>query len=1276
MLSTVFTTSSPPKNEKNYDQVSHSSWSLTLDILYLATKTIMDYPRLANIKRVLVANRGEIAVRCIRTARDLGVTSIAIYTSSDATSLHVALADEAVQLSTDGVPGYLDIHDILRICCDHSVDAVIPGYGFLSENATFAQSIIDAGMTFVGPSPKSITEMGLKHRAREIAYTAKIPIIPGSDLLTSEDETLSAAENIGYPVMFKATGGGGGMGLQICHSVEEVRRAFAMVPNSAEKLFKNSGVFLEKYYPQSRHIEVQVFGNGNEIIHFGERECSIQRRHQKVIEECPSPYVEFHPGLRHKLTKCATSYASTLNYRSAGTVEFLVDDITGDHFFLEMNTRLQVEHGITELCYGIDLVALMLRQADFERGGHDGIPQAELSALQMIIPSGAAIEARIYAEDPYRDFAPSPGLFQEVRWPSTEEARVDTWIQRGQNVSSYYDPLLAKVMIHAPSREQAVGKMSRVCSSGVVLKGPPINLDLIQSIIASDAFFRGRTLTNFIDAHFSYKPCGIDIISAASTIQDFPARSSIGYGIPKSGPMDSISSRIANILVGNEVGTEVLEMTLIGPELLFTSPSKIAICGAKCEVKIDGKECPMWSSLFIGAGQILKVGTITGSGCRMYLAVKGGFPNIPSIFGSKSTTPSLKYGGHQGRPLRAGDFLHLQTNEPEILKKIDDFELPLHMVPDLSVKEVYTLQGPHDSDDIMTTEDKDMLYGTNWKVGHNSSRSGIRLLGPAPKWARKSGGEAGSHPSNYLDYGYPSPGGMNWGGDSACILTADSPNLGGLICSSAVISADLWKLGQLKPGDTFVLSPVSLEDAVMQIQRIETYLSVIKQTVSSSTVSPYAFPNSIPRANIVPNGAILKVVRAPDQSRPKITYRQGGDKYLLIEMGEQSTDVRIIGHVKLLIDNLQSQVNKKLLFTSHISSVMIEYDPLEITQQSLINRVDEILSRIAAAVSPPINCREVRLPLVMDHPEIERCIRRYMDTTRNKAVYLPDNLNYIAKCNGLSSRREVFDMILQTEFIVPAVGFFCGTPMFFPLTPKALTCQKYNPTRAFTPGGTIGYGGSIMAGYSIEAPGGYMIAARTLEMWDTFGTKPGFTAEQPWLLKPFDKVRFFEVSVKEYDSLARDYFAGKYKWVISQSTFDIQEACEILQQAQGDPDIVEFKRRQREALQEQEKIENSLYAEWAAEVASSQAPRDEGMTAQSDDTVTIPSPMAASLWKIEVQVGDTIKEGQVVAILEAMKMEVKVLAPREANGCRIWRIAKELQSIVNAGDVIFILSKP
>ncbi|KAI0517925.1 urea carboxylase [Xylaria bambusicola] len=1231
---------------------------------------------LKNISKLLIANRGEIAVRCINAARSLGVASVAIYTISDATSLHVKLADEAVLLAGDGKSGYSNIDDILRVCAECSADAVIPGYGFLSENATFAQKVRDAGLVFVGPTPQSITEMGLKHRAREIARTAKVPIIPGTGLLSSEGEALNAADRLSYPVMLKATGGGGGMGLHICRSPDEIRRAFQMAQDSGKKLLNNADVFLEKYYPRSHHIEVQIFGNGSEIIHFGERECSIQRRHQKVIEECPSPFVEAHPGLRQKLTTCALRYASTLKYKSAGTVEFLVDDDTADFFFLEMNTRLQVEHGITELCYGVDIVALMLRQADLEKGGLCGLTSDELWALQKSGPSGSAIEARIYAEDPYRDFAPSPGFFQEVRWPSIEDTRVDTWIQSGQNVSSHYDPLLAKVMVHAPTRQQAVDKMSRVCSSAVVLRGPITNLDFVGAIIRSNAFAQGRTLTTFLDTDFSYVPCGIDVISGGtySTIQDFPARPSIGYGVPKSGPMDSISSRIANLLVGNPVGTEVLEITLIGPEVVFTCSAIVAVCGADCSISLGEETRRLWSSFFVQAGQTLKIGSATSNGCRMYLAVRGGFPNIPSVFGSKSTTPSLRYGGLQGRTLRTGDFLYLQSPDVTNVSPEEGFSLPPHMIPNMRNQEVYALQGPHDSEDIMTEDDRVKLYNTAWKVGHNSSRTGIRLLGPKLDWARRGGGEAGSHPSNYLDYGYPSPGGMNWGGDSSCIFTADSPNFGGLICSSTVISADLWKLGQLKPGDTFRLTPVSLKDAVNQIGLVDEYLSAIEHVIKGKQLTAGKFPDKIARTDIGPRSSVLKSVVPSDQPalRPRVTYRQGGDKFLLIEMGEQSANVSIIARLKVLMEKLQSQIKAKLLFTPHISSLMIEYDPLEISQADLLNQIDAIEAQITDTLEMIIPCREIRLPLVMDHPDIEMCIQRYIETVRSKAVYLPDNLEYIRRCNGLSSRREVFDMILQAEYMVPAVGFLCGTPMFYPLSPKVMTCQKYNPTRTNTPGGTIGFGGSLLAGYSIEQPGGYMMAARSLEMWDVFGTKPGFTPERPWLLNPFDKIKFYEVSIEEYDLLARDYFAGRHDWQITESTFDVRKTYESFLEAQNDPDVVDFKRRQSQALEEQEKIEAVLYSEWTA--ANAAAEKVANLVIEEGSNVPISSPMAANVWKMEVQVGDTILPGQVVAVLEAMKMEINVIAPKEARG-QVHAILKGAGSVVDAGDILVLIKE-
>ncbi|KAF4121458.1 urea carboxylase [Geosmithia morbida] len=1241
----------------------------------------MGHPQLQAIRRVLIANRGEIAVRCINACRALGVTSVAIYTASDASSLHVTSADESVLLQGDGTPGYLDVNDILDKCRQLSIDAVIPGYGFLSENVDFASRVTDAGMVFVGPSSESITEMGLKHRAREVATSVQVPVVPGTGLLVSEDDALAEADRLTYPVMLKATGGGGGMGLQVCHSDEDLRAAFGMVRNRGEKLFRNAGILLEKYYPKSHHIEVQVFGNGTDVIHLGERECSIQRRHQKVIEECPSPFVEMRPGLREKLTTCATKYASALNYKSAGTVEFLVDDETGDFFFLEMNTRLQVEHGITELCYGVDLVILMLRQADLERAGHGGILSSDLQGLQRTGPDGAAIEARIYAESPYRGFAPSPGIMQEVRWPEQDGVRIDTWIQSGQHVGLHYDPLLAKVMVHSGTRDQAIAKFISTCSQDIALRGPATNLDFVRAVMDSDSFAKGVTLTNFLDTSFVYHPCGIDVINAGSysTVQDFPARPTIGHGIPKGGPMDSKSARVANLLAGNPSGTELIEITLIGPELLFTTGAVVSVCGAHARVTIDGVEKPMWSTLTVKPGQTLNIGAVDGPGCRIYLAVRGGFPEIPIVMGSKATVPSLKFGGCQGRTLCKGDFLQLDS---DAITQAPEYTLPSSLIPDTDIKEIYVMQGPHDSQDIMTDADREMLYNTMWKVGYNSSRTGVRMVGPAPQWARTDGGEGGSHPSNYLDYGYPSPGGVNWGGDSPCIFSADSPNFGGLICSSTVISADLWKLGQLKPGEDFCMTPVSLSSSIQQILHNSVYFETVELAIRDHiTKEDEGFPRfEEPRCPIEPNSAIIKVVEASAGTppRPKVTYRQGGDRYLLIEFGEQVTDVAILARIRLFLDRLRSEP-KLTLLTPHVGSVMIEYDPLEITQGSLLKLVDGIEGSVETRLDISIPCREIRLPLVMDHPAVQECIRKYIATTRSKAAYLPDNLDFIRKCNGLASKRDAFEMLTKTEYLVAAVGFLCGAPMLFPLSPKKLLCPKYNPTRVSTPGGTLGLGGTILAAYPCEQPGGYMMAARTLELWDPYGTKPGFTQERPWLFEAFDRVKFHEVSVDEYDAIMLDFSAGKHQWDISPSTFDLGKAYEIFQKSQTDPDVISYKDRQLRDMAAQDQVEKQLYAEWVAETSVEEDPPSQDDDDATDDdgtSILITSPMTANLWRLEVSPGDEIEEGQVIAILEAMKMEVNVPAPRGSGGFRVKAIHKKPGKIVNNGDTILVLAQP
>lgn len=579
--------------------------------------------------------------------------------------------------------------------------------------------------------------------------------MPGTKgLVESEEDAVAESEKLGYPIMLKATGGGGGMGLVTCNNADEVSAGFKTVRSRGETLFKNAGMFIEKYYPASHHIEVQVFGNGQgQAIHFGERECSIQRRHQKVIEECPSPFVQKHPELREKLASAAVSLTESIKYASAGTVEYLVDDENGDFFFLEMNTRLQVEHPITELCYDVDLVELMLRQADAQLSGKDGLSEEELKAMQPKGgPRGVAIEARIYAEVPHRSYAPSPGLLQKVQWNELGGSRIDTWVFTGSKISPFFDPLIAKVINHAKTRTAAIKGMDLLLTRSKIC-GPPTNLEFLAAVVNDEKYQSGRTLTSFLDS-FEFMPHAIDVVSsgAQTLVQDLPGRPAVGKGIPHAGAMDPIALSVGNMLVGNDRGIAGLEITLNGPELRFLQPAVIALTGAPMEATLDGDSFPMWSRKHIKQGQTLNIGKTIGGGCRSYLAVYGGFPSVADYFESKSTSSIVGIGGYQGRALAPGDLLAIAKSIPERLSGHPSIPEPLR--PEYTnAWELFAMPGPH-QEGHFTPEDVEMLYNTEWKISHNASRSAIRLIGPVPKWARSDGGEGGAHPSNIVEVPY------------------------------------------------------------------------------------------------------------------------------------------------------------------------------------------------------------------------------------------------------------------------------------------------------------------------------------------------------------------------------------------------------------------------------------------------------------------------------------------------------------------------------------------
>ena len=440
-------------------------------------------------RKILIANRGEIAVRIIRACRELNVAPVAVYSEADATALHVRLADEAYLLGpAPSIESYLRIDRIIEAAKQSGAEAVHPGYGFLAENAAFARAVADAGLTFIGPSPAAMELMGSKTNARRAALAAGAPVVPGTteSLRSIEDARTTAAE-LGYPVMLKAAAGGGGKGMRLVASEAELAAAFETAQSEAASAFGDSSVYLEKAVERPRHIEMQIFADAHgNCVHLGERECSIQRRHQKVIEECPSPINA--PNLRAQMGAAAIRVARAADYVGAGTVEFLVSDVTREFYFLEMNTRLQVEHPVTELVTGVDLVR---EQITVAAGAPLSFTQAEIEWR------GHAIECRVYAEDPEQNFMPSPGRITALRLPQGPAVRDDGGVYQGAEVSIYYDPLISKLAVWGRTRAEAIDRLRRALDEYTVT-GIKTTLPFFRAIVRDEEFIAARLDTGFI----------------------------------------------------------------------------------------------------------------------------------------------------------------------------------------------------------------------------------------------------------------------------------------------------------------------------------------------------------------------------------------------------------------------------------------------------------------------------------------------------------------------------------------------------------------------------------------------------------------------------------------------------------------------------------------------------------------------------------------------------------------------------------------------------------
>ena len=448
------------------------------------------------LKKVLIANRGEIALRIVRACNELGIKTLAVYSEADEQSLHVQLADEAICIGpAAGIQSYLKADRIIAAAEIADVDGIHPGYGFLAENADFAEQCAECKIKFIGPGPEAIINFGDKAKAREMAIKAKVPVIPGSDGTVDDEATaLKVAKEIGFPVIIKAVAGGGGKGMRTANNAVAFSKEYNNARSEAEKAFGNGAVYLERFLEAPRHIEIQLLGDqhGN-VIHLGERDCSVQRRHQKVIEEAPSPFIS--DDVRKKMGRDAVKLAKSVNYEGAGTVEFLVDG-NGEYFFIEMNTRIQVEHGVTEEVTGVDLVKEQLLIAGGEKLSYE---QKDIKILRH------CIECRVCAEDPSRNFAPCPGEIDLYYSPGGHGVRIDSHCYSGYTIPPFYDSMIAKVMTFGRNRELALDRMDRALGE-YLIRGINTNIPFARAIIRDPIFREGKATTKFIEEFMERAP--------------------------------------------------------------------------------------------------------------------------------------------------------------------------------------------------------------------------------------------------------------------------------------------------------------------------------------------------------------------------------------------------------------------------------------------------------------------------------------------------------------------------------------------------------------------------------------------------------------------------------------------------------------------------------------------------------------------------------------------------------------------------------------------------
>lgn len=1255
---------------------------------------------------VLVANRGEIALRLIRAIHSLDLHAVAVFVADDSTSPHIRAADVAHNLGTTSSL-YSNAEAVIAAAKATGAQAVIPGYGFLSEDPDAASAIIAAGLVWLGPHPDTIRLFGLKHTARAAAQAANVPIVPGSTVVGTPEEAAVAAQKVGLPALIKASAGGGGMGQAVIRDLSDVPRQFASAHTQAESLFAIPDLFVERFVQNARHIEVQVFGDGaGHVVALGDRECSAQRRRQKVMEEAPAPGLP--NDVRKAMHDASVALCAKHHYRSAGTVEFVVDADTHEWFFLEVNTRLQVEHGITELVLRVDIAAAMILLG----GGVDvmsSFPSADKS-------TGVAIQARIYAENPVKDYIPSAGTVTYITWPDdtgnepklppSTELRIDRWAESGVVVSGHYDPMLGKVMAWGRTRPLAVLALKAALSHTVVC-GLDVNIPLLHQILEHSNFRAGAYTTRLLSTIVPVAPV-VEVIEPGlqSSLQDYPGR--VGYwniGVSPSGPMDAYAMGMANALVGNDSSACALEITVAGPTLLFHVDAVVALAGGSFAATLDdGRPVPMWTPFHLPAGTKLAVGKFhmrrpgsegkTG-GKIAYLAVRGGF-DAPKYLGSASTFPTGKFGGIKGDFLKSGDFLPIgvpplsghEASEADGLsfRWALDRTLDSRLIPEYDRKEwtVAALNGPHATTDFLQEESLRDIWTTQYEVHHATNRLGARLIGPVPKWTRPDGGSAGLHPSNLHDYTY-APGAVNFSGNTPIVLMLDGPSLGGFVCPVTVATADFWKVAQAAPGELVRFKQVDFDQASGAMLEMEEawdcvrYNDVEKLEKLVSNWSPW-WVDKTEHRDLPAVLAFLDPAKG-DQAEIKVCYRQSGDEHVLVEYGEIDLDLAYRLRVHMLMEELEPQAFVKELCPG-VRSLLIRFDRHKIHMNNLVKKLKELESGVLGSVEDVVvPSRVLEMPLAFEDQWTIEAQRRYLRSVRPDAPYMPSNVEFVRRINGLSSKNDVKEIMTSAEYMVLGLGdVYLGAPCAVPVDPRhRLVTSKYNPARTYTPEGAVGIGGAYMCIYGMDSPGGYQLCGKTLPIWDNYGSVPeacrGAPRDVPWLLRFFDRVQYFPVTDEELEELRARYRKGDYPIKIREEKFSYREHQKFL--CKNKKSIETFE-HQRDAAYSEERQRWEKDGEGGSDAAAKHA---SGQTSKTDESsakttsdaknlVPVTGGVAANVWAVHVEVGTSVVQGDMLLALESMKVEILVEAPTSGV---VRHIAAEKGQSVAPDDILIVL---